>query len=395
VREIRRLPDEERRVTSAELFFDLVFVFVVTQLSSQLVHDLTPGGAVKTTLLLLAAWWAWAYTTWVTNWFDADTIVVRAVLLVTMIAGLLGAISIPDAFGDRAVLLVAGYVGIQTLRNLFVVLATHPGDPLHRPVRRILGWTLGVAPLWVAGLLVDGDARMAVWAVALALDYAGPFLGHWVPGLGRSHPREWHLEPSHFVERLELFLMIALGESIVAAGATTSSLEVTVTRLVAMLVATLMTAAFWWLYFDVHAGRTLEQLKAADDERGRMGRDLSYLYVLLVAGIIVAAVGNELVIAHPTEPLHGAELVALAAGPILYLLGSVALKIRVLHLRWDRRLAAVVVVGAVTALGSGLPSLALWALVLAVLVGLAVVEALEARREQTGGSHAASPRSIA
>jgi low temperature requirement protein LtrA len=395
VREIRRLPDEERRVTSAELFFDLVFVFVVTQLSSLLVHDLTLGGAAKTAFLLLAAWWAWAYTTWVTNWFDADTIVVRAVLLVTMIAGLLGAISIPDALGDRAVLLVAGYVGIQTLRNVFIVLATHADDPLRRPVQRIFAWTVGVAPLWVAGLLVDGDARLVIWAVALALDYAGPFAGHWTPRLGRSHPRDWHLEPSHFVERLELFLMIALGESIVAAGATTSSLDPTITRLAAMLVATLMTAAFWWLYFDVHAGRTLERLRAAEDERGRMGRDLSYLYVLLVAGIIVAAVGNELVIAHPTEPLHGVELVALAAGPILYLLGSVALKIRVLHLRWDRRLAAAAVVAAVTALGSALPALALWAVVLAVLIGLAVVEALEARREQTGGSHAASPRSIA
>jgi low temperature requirement protein LtrA len=369
-------------VTSTELFFDLVFVFVVTQLSAVLVHDLTLGGAAKTLFLLLAAWWAWAYTAWVTNWFDADTLVVRAVLLVAMIAGLLGAISIPDAFGDRAPLLVAGYVGIQTLRNAFVMLVMHRDDPLYRPVQRILAWTLAVAPLWVVGLLVEGDARLAIWTVALALDYLGPFAGHWLPGLGRSRPRDWHLEPSHFVERLELFLMIALGESIVAAGATTSSLDPTVTRLTAMLVATLMTAAFWWLYFDVHAERTLERLRAAEDERGRMGRDLSYLYVLLIAGIIVAAVGNELVIAHPTEPLHGAELVALAAGPVLYLLGSVALKIRVLHLRWDRRLAAAVLVAIVTALGASLPALALWAILLGILTGLALVEGREARHDE-------------
>jgi low temperature requirement protein LtrA len=155
-----------------------------------------------------------------------------------------------------------------------------------------------------------------------------------------------------------------------------------------MLVATLMTAAFWWLYFDVHAGHTLDRLKAAEDERGRMGRDLSYLYVLLVAGIIVAAVGNELVIAHPTEPLHGAELVALGAGPVLYLLGSVALKIRVLHLRWDRRLGAAVLVAITTAVGAHLPGLALWAILLALLVGLAVVEAVEARAARN--SHAAT-----
>jgi low temperature requirement protein LtrA len=379
VRGIRRLPDEERRVTSAELFFDLVFVFVVTQLSALLVADLTLSGAAKTAFLLLAAWWAWVYTAWATNWFDASTLVVRVILLVSMIAGLLGAISIPEAFGDRAPLLVAGYVGIQSVRSAFIVLATHRDDPLFRPVQRVLGWTLAVSPLWIAGVLLRGDARMAVWGVALALDYAGPFAGHWMPGLGRSRPSEWHLEPSHFVERLELFLIIALGESIVAAGATTSGLEPTAGRLTAMLVCTLMTAAFWWLYFDVHAGRTLEQLRAAADERGRLGRDISYLYVVLVAGIIVAAVGNELVIAHPGRRLHGAELVALAAGPVLYLLGSVALKIRVLRLRWDRRFATAVLLAAGIALGGRLPSLALWTAVLVVLALLAVVEAIEAR----------------
>jgi low temperature requirement protein LtrA len=379
VRGIRGLPDEERRVTSAELFFDLVFVFVVTQLSALLVHDLTPAGAAKTTFLLLAAWWAWVYTAWATNWFHAEALAVRAILLVAMLAGLLGAISIPEAFGDRAPLLVAGYVGIQALRNAFMAVVADPDDPLYRPFQRILGWTVAVAPLWVAGLFVDGTARAAVWAAALALDYAGPFAGHWLPGLGRSRPSDWRLEPSHFVERLELFLIIALGESIVAAGATASALEPTAGRLAALLVSALMTAAFWWLYFHVHAGRMLERLRAAE-ERGRMGRDLSYLYVLLVAGIIVAAVGNALVIAHPGERLHGAELTALAAGPVLYLLGSVALKIRVLQVRWERRFGAAVLVAAATALGAPLPGLALWAIVLAILVGLAAVEAAEARR---------------
>jgi low temperature requirement protein LtrA len=385
-------------VTSAELFFDLVFVFVVTQLSALLVHDLTAGGALKTMLLLLAAWWAWVYTAWVTNWFDATTLVVRTILLVALVAGLLGAISIPEAFGDRAPLLVIGYVGIQSFRNVFIVVATDRDDPLHRPFERILGWTCAVAPVWVAGVLVDGDARVAVWSVALVLDYAGPFAGHWVPGLGRSHPSEWHLEPSHFVERLELFLIIALGESIVAAGATAASLEPTLTRLTAMLVSVLMTAAFWWLYFDIHAGRTLERLRGAGDERGRLGRDLSYLYVVLVAGIIVAAVGNELVIAHPGEQRHGAELVAIAAGPVLFLLGSVALKIRVLRLRWERRFAAAALIVVATALGAHLPGLALWVIVLGILVGLAGIEAAEARRlgrESFGDAGAASATPMA
>jgi low temperature requirement protein LtrA len=376
---IRGLPEEERRVTSAELFFDLVFVFVVTQLSAKLVHDLSLENAAETAFLLLAAWWAWLYTTWTTNWFDAQTPIVRTILIVSMVAGLLGAIAIPDAFGERAPFLVAGYIGIQVLRNAFLALAIDNDDRLYRPFLRILGWSCLVAPLWVAGAIVDGTARGVAWVAALALDYAGPLIGHWVPGLGRSHPREWHIEPAHFIERLELFLIIALGESIVATGATASGLEPTAERLAAMLVATLMTAALWWLYFDFHAGRTLERLRAAEDERGRLGRDLSYLFVPLVAGIIVSAVGSELVVAHPGEPLHGNQLVALAAGPVLYLLGSVALKIRVLRVRWRPRFAAAVLVVAATALGSALPGLALWTIVLAVLAGLAVHETLDAR----------------
>jgi low temperature requirement protein LtrA len=383
VKPIRRPPDHEARATSIELFFDLVFVFVITQLSSRLAHDLTLGGAAKTALLVLAAWWAWVYTTWATNWFDAGTLVVRGVLLVGMFAGMVGAISIPYAFGARAWLLVAGYVGIQVVRNLFVVLVTHHDDPLYRPVRRIFFWSCAVMPLWIAGALVDGSARVVLWSMALALDYAGPLVGHVLPGLGRSDPTNWNLEPSHFVERLELFLMIALGESIVEAGATASGQSPTLLRLSAVLVAMLMTAALWWLYFDTHAGRTFDRLRGAADERGRLGRDLSYLYVLLVAGIIVAAVGNELVIAHPSRRLNGAELVALAAGPILYLLGSVLLKVRVLRVPWGRRFIAAVLVAVAVAVGSPLPGLALWAVVLAILSGLATVEAVETRHEAT------------
>jgi low temperature requirement protein LtrA len=377
VQHIRRPPDQEGRVTSAELFFDLVFVFVVTQLSVRLVHDLTLGGAAKTAMLLLAAWWAWMYTTWVTNWFDPQTVVVRAILLVAMVAGMLGAISIPDAFGARAPMLVAGYVGIQSFRNVFIVWATPPDDPLYRPFVRLLIWTLAVTPLWIAGLLADGDARLACWGVALALDYLGPLAGHWVPGLGHTHADDWQLEPSHFVERLELFLIIALGESIVAAGATTSALDLDAARLTAMLSSMLMTGALWWLYFDFHAGRTFDRLRDAGRRRGRLGRDLSYLYVVLVAGIIVVAVGNELVISHPSSQLHGAQLVAVAAGPVLYLLGSVVLKIRVLRVRWDRRFIAALLIVAATAVGQSLPGLALWAVLVAVLVGLAVIEGLE------------------
>jgi low temperature requirement protein LtrA len=240
-------PDEDLRASFVELFFDLVFVLVITRLSSVLVHDLTLLGAAKTLFLLLVAWWAWLYTTWTTNWFDPDSGPMRAVLLIGMLASMFGAIAIPEAFGDRALLLVGGYVAIQTFRNAFTVLATDEHDPLHRPLVRVLVWNGWVGLIWLAGALADPEARVPIWIVALVCDYAGPLIGHWTPGLGRTAPRDWELAPSHFVERIELFLIIALGETIVAAGVTASSLDVTTERLLAVVVGFAVTVALWWL----------------------------------------------------------------------------------------------------------------------------------------------------
>jgi low temperature requirement protein LtrA len=379
-RDVRRRPGEEEwRASFTELFFDLVFVLVITQLSARVIQDLTFSGVGEALFLLLVAWWAWIYTTWGTNWFDPDRGPVRAVLVLGMLASMLGAAAIPDAFGERALLLVVGYVGIQSLRNAFTVLATDRSDPLHTPLVRIFVWSLWVGVLWAAGAVADHDTRVVIWTVALVCDYAGPVVGHWTPGLGRSDPRDWELEPGHFAERLMLFLIIALGETIVAAGVTASHLELTAARLAALVVAFGVAFMLWLLYFHFHAERMLTHLRAAAEQRGRLARDLSYLLVPMIAGIILCAVASELVIAHPDEALHGAELLALGAGPLLYLLGSIAYKIRVFGGLWQKRALAVPLVLGATALGATLPSLAAWTLVFAILVGLAVAEGVERR----------------
>ncbi len=380
---LRRHPAEDdspARASFVELFFDLVFVLAVTQLSSVLIEDLTVGGAAETLFLLLTAWWAWIYTTWMTNWFDAETRPVRAILLVGMLASLCGAIAIPEAFEDRAGLFVVGYVGIQLVRNAFVVLATQRGDPLHAPLVRIFVWSAWVSMIWLAGALVEGDARIAVWILALVLDYAGPLAGHWAPGLGRSVPADWDLVPSHFSERIGLFVIIALGETIVAAGVTAGDLEMNATRIAAVVVSFGIAVAFWWLYFDYHAEGAARELESREAERGRLGRALSYLHVPIVAGIIVAAVAAELVIARPGEELHGNDLLPLAAGPGLFLVGSLVFKASVLHAQWRQRLVAVVAVFGVVVSGAFVPALAAWSLVLAVLVALALYETVELKR---------------
>src|SRR4051794_32598528 len=174
---MRAPADTEQRATFLELFFDLVFVFAVTQLSHRLLRHLTVAGAAQTLLLLLVVWWAWIYTTWMTNWFDPDSVPVRVTLLAGMLASLVIGIAIPQAFGSRALPFAAGYVSLQVVRNLFIVAATKPESPLHVGFRRMLAWSAWTGVIWIAGALEHGEARVIVWIVALVADYAGPFAG--------------------------------------------------------------------------------------------------------------------------------------------------------------------------------------------------------------------------
>jgi low temperature requirement protein LtrA len=373
IRHARR--DEEQRATFLELFFDLVFVFAVTQLSHLLLEDISVAGAAKTAFLLLVVWWAWIYTAWMTNWFDPDEVAVRIVLLAGMLASMLMAIAIPEAFGDRALLFAVGYVGLQFVRNTFIVLAIDVREPLRQPFQRLWAWNTWVGALWIVGAFLPEHARVAVWVIALALDYGGPLAGYWTPGLGRTPMTDWEIEHSHFAERFQLFVIIALGESIVLTGATASDLELTLARALAMVVAFLVTAALWWLYFDEVARRSLEDFAAADDRRGLLGRDAyTYLHIPIVAGIIVNAVGDELMIAHPTERLPADELVVLAAGPIVYLLGHVAFRLRMVGTLAVKRLVAAALIAAAAVAGAVLPAVAVAAVMLAILAALAASE---------------------
>jgi low temperature requirement protein LtrA len=373
---VLRFREGEQRATRVELFFDLVFVFAITQLSALLVSDISVAGAMRVLFLLLVVWWAWIYTTWMTNWFDPTHLSVRFVLIVCMLTTFLMAIAIPDAFGERAALFAGGYVALQWVRNTFVVLATDGREPMHASWVRMWIGSLWVGLIWIAGAVVPDDgARTAIWIAALVLDYGGPLAGFWAPGLGRTAATEWELEHGHFVERFELFVMIVLGESIVVTGAAASHLALTPARSAALVVAFLGTTVMYWLYFDEVADRAAERLANAGAERGKLARDaFTYLHIPIVAGMLVTAVGDELVIAHPLGPLHGEELVALVAGPALYLLGHVAFELRLTRTAPRHRVAAAVVVLALAPLGTVLPVLATWTLVFGTLAVVAAVE---------------------
>src|SRR3954452_23581330 len=206
---------QEQKTTTLELFYDLVFVFAITQVSHLLLSHLTWEGAGQSAFILLVVWWSWNYTTWVTNELDPDSITVRILLIGLMLASFLMAVAIPDCFGSRAGLFAGAYVAIQVGRHTFLTFAAgRPGTMERERAARILIWFLAAAVFWIAGALADGPARTVLWLIALAIDSCGPIVTYWVPCRSPIAPSAWELEVGHFAERFQLFVILALGESV-------------------------------------------------------------------------------------------------------------------------------------------------------------------------------------
>ena len=377
---------ESRGVTTLELFYDLVFVFAVTQVSHLLLADLTWRGAGRAALALLVVWWSWNYTTWVTNELDPDATAVRLLLIGLMLASLIMAVAIPEAFGHRGLLFAGAYVVIQVGRHTFLTFASaRPGTIERTRSGEILTWFVAAGAFWLAGGVADGAGRTVLWLVALAIDYAGPLFVYRVPGRPRLDHVVWEVDSGHFAERFQLFVIIALGESVVLTGATATTLPLTATRIVAFGLAFLATAAMWWVYFD-YAAAIAERRLAMSDRRTLLARDAyTYLHVVMVAGVIVTAVGDELAIAHPTHTLPGAQVAAIVAGPALYLFSQVLFRRRMAGTWSGKRLAGTAGCLLVAATGGFAPAWALEALIVAILTGVIVAERLASRRRLARG----------
>ena len=383
--ELVRDADSEPRTTTLELFYDLVFVFAITQVSHLLLDNLTWQGAGQAALILLVVWWSWNYTTWVTNELDPDSVLVRLLLIVLMLASLLMAIAIPDAFGERALMFAGSYVAIQVGRHLFLTFVAADRGTIERErAAVILTWFVAAGVLWLAGALVDGTARAALWLAALALDYGAPLVTYWVPWRPRIAPEAWDVGTEHFAERFQLFVIIALGESIVVTGATTSQLELTPARVIAFAIAFLATAALWWLYFDFVATLAERALERAE-RRTLLARDAyTYLHIVIIAGILLSAVGDEIVIAHPTDELSAAELAVVVGGPAVYLLAQAAVRLRVTGRISLRRIGGALACFAIAPIAAFAPALLVAGALLAVLIGVIVADQVVAAR-RTGG----------
>ena len=372
------------RVTPVELFLDLVFVFAITQLSHFLLEHSTLVGAVHTALLLMAVWWVWIFTSWATNWLDPERTAVRLMLFILMLAGLVLSTSIPEAFGAKGLAFAGAYVFMQVGRGLFTMWAmrTSPGN--YRNFQRINAWLIFASVFWIAGAFVGTEARLGLWAIALFIEFVSPSLGFWTPGLGRSSTADWDIEGSHMAERCGLFVIIALGESILVTGAKFGNLPWTATTVAAFVVAFVGSVTMWWLYFNIGAERASRRIAGAGDP-GRIAR-LAYTYVhlLLVAGIILVAVGDELVLAHPTGHTDLKTAAILLSGPALYLLGNFLFKQATTKGRTAlSHLIGLLLLAAVAPLSLVVQPLAFSAATTAVLVLVAVWETLSLRPRPT------------
>ncbi len=320
-------PDRPTRVTNAELFFDLVFVYAVTQLSHTLLGNFTPLGAVQNTLLFLAVWWTWVYTTWITNWLDPDQTPVRILLFLLMLGGLVLSTSIPTAFGARGLWFALAYAAMQVGRTLFLLIVT----PRERTIARhnairILVWLCASAIFWVLGGFAEGQTRLWFWAVALAIEYVSPAMRFWTPGLGFSSVEAWAVDGGHMAERCAGFIIIALGEAVVVNAATFADLAWTQENIAAFASAFLSSIAMWWIYFHKGAEAGSEMISKSA-ETGRVARlAYTYLHIPIVGGIILTAVADEVVLKHPSGHSDLRTVFCAVGGPLLFLTGTILFK---------------------------------------------------------------------
>lgn len=322
--------DDGARVGYIELFFDLVFVFAITQISHYLIKHFDAAGLAQGMILFGAVWWAWIYTTWVTNWLDPERSAVRIMLAVIMLGSLIMSTAIPKAFAEgwSGLAFAGAYVLIQIGRTAYASRAlSQARDVRARSLLRTLVWFMLSAPLWLwGGWQGDATLRAILWAGALAIEFSASLLLYRLPGLGASRFEDWQITGSHMAERCALFIIIALGEGIIVSGSQFVALETTPARVVALVTAFLSSFAMWWVYFDVGAKRGAEHIEE-HDAPGRVGRDaFTFLHIPIVAGIVLIAVGDEISLAHPGEPVDAPLIVALALGSALFLGGTMAFK---------------------------------------------------------------------
>ncbi len=385
---LRGRGDGAAEVVPVELFFDLVYVLAITQLTHHVLTHLTLRGVGQTLLLLLAVWWAWVDTAWFTNFFDPRERPVRLLLLAVMLVSLVMSATLLDAFGSRgaafAMALAAMHVGL----SCFAVAALGAQPEMRRNFQRILTWRAGSSLLWLAGGLAPGAAREAFWLAAALADLASAAMGFLTPGLGRSETTDWAIAGGHLAERCRLFVILALGESILVTGATFGELPGSVATVTAFVVAFIGSVTLWWLYFD-RADEAGRRVISGSSDPGRLGRSAyTYFHIPIVAGIIATAAADNLLIAHPAREVTVATAALILGGPACYLIGNTLFKWALAGYVPRTRLVAIGALVMLVPLAAALSIMSLTIAATLVLVALALWDAARSGRAHPARSAA-------
>jgi low temperature requirement protein LtrA len=382
-----RSRNEAARVSNEELFFDLVYAFSVTQLSHYLLDHLSLLGALQTLVMWFAVWLGWQYTAWATNWFNPASLRIRGMLFGVMLLAMVMASALPGAFAERGLVFACCFAGIQVGRTLCMLIAVGPRSDLAPNFRRLLAWNCVAAVFWVAGGLSEGPWRLGFWFVGVLCEYVAPMVGLVFPGLGRSSTAEWTIDGGHLAERCQLFVIVALGESILASGiAFGHHAEWHPIDVYALLVGFAGSLAMWWMYFDTSAKEATHAIEHSKDP-GRMGANCHYTHVILVAGIIVSAVADELVIGEGAHPAELKYLGPLLGGPAIYLFGNALFKRVVRGFLPQSHLYGLIGLAGLGVFASHLSVLAVGTLTTVVMISVAALEAVVRRRAWAAQAH--------
>jgi low temperature requirement protein LtrA len=361
--------DGEERVTNLELFFDLVFVFAITQVTALMSKDPTWAGVGHGMLMLAALWFAWASYAWLTNTINPEEGGVRLAFFATMAALLVASLAVPHAFDDNGVIFGGAYLLVRAMHIGLYAIASRGDTSLVVVTRNLAGPMLTGATLILIAGFADGALRSALWCAALAIEVAGPYV-RGVEG--------WRLHPAHFAERHGLIIIIALGESIVAVGVGVSVDALSGPVIVAAVLGVAVAAALWWAYFDVVALVAERRLTArTGGDRARMARDSwTFLHLPMVAGIVLVALGMKKTLGHVDHHLKIEAATAMFGGMALYLVAHVAFRYRNLHTVNKQRLVTALLLVALLPFVTEIAALIAVAVMAALLVALIAYEAI-------------------
>ncbi|MDX6515212.1 MAG: hypothetical protein QOH73_878 [Gaiellaceae bacterium] len=365
--------EREQRVTPLELFFDLVFVFAFTQVTTVLADNPTWSGLGHGLLILAALWWGWASYAWLTNTVDPEVGAVWGAMLVAMAAMFVAALAVPEAFGRHGVVFGGAFLIVNAMYLVLYTLGARGDRDLLAAILRTAPTALAGSALIVAAGFVHGGLRPLLWLGAIAVALFGPLLA------GISG---WHVQPAHFVERHGLIVIIAIGESLIAIGLGARGTGLGASVIVAAVLGLLVATSFWLAYFDFFTIRAQQLLSDRSGvERTAFARDVyTYLHLPMVAGIVVFAFAMETTLAHVGDELDTVPALGLCGGPALYLFAYVGLRWRVSRRLWSGRLVTAVACALLWPVALVVPALVALALVTAVWVALHAYEIIWWRR---------------